>query len=132
MARTDWVAIQTDPAAEYTARVELERLGLTPYLPQIRRRWRPARSTAVMVRLYHVFPTYIFLPIRSSDAPAVRLARGVRRVKPVLCDSEGRLWRCPEAVVDAVRETEAAGGYDEALGPGDSVRLTFCSMAAEG
>ena len=38
MARTDWVALLTDPAAEYSAATELERLGLNPYLPQIRKR----------------------------------------------------------------------------------------------
>jgi hypothetical protein len=27
MARTDWVALVTDPAAEYVARTELERFG---------------------------------------------------------------------------------------------------------
>ena len=44
MARTDWVALLTDPAAEYSAATELERLGLNPYLPQIRKRWQPPKA----------------------------------------------------------------------------------------
>jgi transcription antitermination factor NusG len=122
MARTDWVALVTDPAAEYLARTELERFDLRPYLPQIRKRWRSPHGTALM-RRYPLFPRYILLPIRESSVPAVRICRGVRRIKPILADAEGRPWRCAETVIDAVREDEAAGAYDEHIIQGDTVKL---------
>ena len=56
MARTDWAALVTEPAAEYTASAELVRFGLQPYLPQVRRRHR-AQGLA-LVRLYPLFPRY--------------------------------------------------------------------------
>ena len=63
------------------------------------------------MRRYPLFPRYLLLPIREADVPAVRFARGLRRIKPLLA-SEGRPWRCPAAVVDAVKET---GVGEEAL-----------------
>ena len=123
MARDDWTALVTDPAAEYSARTELERFNLHPYLPQIQKRWLPPRSNAALMRRYPLFPRYILLPIRDSDSPVVRICRGLRKVKPILADSEGRLWRAPDAVIAAVREAEARGDFDEAVGPGDKVHL---------
>jgi hypothetical protein len=45
MARNDWVAVVTDPNAEYVAWVELGRFGLRPYLPQGRRRILARQAT---------------------------------------------------------------------------------------
>jgi hypothetical protein len=47
MASTGWTAATTAPGAEYAACLELERLGASPYLPQVRRAWRPPGAPAV-------------------------------------------------------------------------------------
>jgi len=101
MARTDGTALVTDPAAEYTARTELERLDLNPYLPQIRKCWQPTHGNTAHMRRYPLFPRYLLLPIRDADSPAIRVCRGLRKIKPVLADGEGRPWRCPAVMIDA-------------------------------
>jgi hypothetical protein len=62
------------------------------------------------------------MPIRDANAPVVRVCRGLRRLQPILSDSEGRPWRAPDAVIMAVKEVEARGNFDDA--PGDKVKLT--------
>jgi hypothetical protein len=61
------------------------------------------------------------LPIRASNVSAV--CRGLRKLKPILANAEGRPWRAPDAVIAAVREAEARGDFDEILTQGDTVRL---------
>jgi hypothetical protein len=125
MARNDWVALVTDPAAEYTARTELERLGLTPC-----RRWQPPRGHAMIPRRYPLFPRYLLLPIRDAKAPAIHFCRGVRRFKPILASADGGLWRIADAIVDDVKIAEAAGRFDEAnLKPGEKVQVAQGALA---
>jgi hypothetical protein len=131
MARTDWVAINTEPAAEYTAWLELTRLGLAAYLPQARRRWRPAHSTVALLRKYPVFPRYVLLPYPQAHLPAVRLCRGVLRARPILCNGEGHLWRAPGSVIDDIRAREAAGAFDEVVAVGDKVQVAKGALRVE-
>src|SRR5262245_11165844 len=84
MARTDWCAAVCNPTNEYLAVTELERLGLRPYLPQRRRQWRSPVSIRPCARLFPLFPGYVLLPVNDAHSPAVRMARGLRRVKPIL------------------------------------------------
>ena len=123
MARNDWTALVTEPAAEYVAATELRRFGLNPYVPELCKRYTPAGGT-VLPRRYPLFARYILLPFAEADHSAVRHARGVRKFRPILADALGRPWRCPAAVVDAVRQAESAGEFDEILASGDTVRLT--------
>jgi hypothetical protein len=123
MARNDWVAVVTDPNAEYVAWVELGRFGLRPYLPQGRRRWRTPHHK-MLLRRYPLFPRYLLLPCREARHAAIRICRGVCKFKPILGDAEGRLWRAPDAVIAAVRESEDRGDFDEILAKGDQVRFT--------
>jgi hypothetical protein len=123
MARTDWAALLTDPAAEYLAHTELCRFGLQPYLPQFRKRHH-TRGAFVM-RHFPLFPRYLLIPIKDARHPAVRLARGICKHKYVLSDSDGRVWRAPGSVIDAVRTAETGGRFDEILHKGDSVTLAF-------
>jgi hypothetical protein len=129
MARDDWVALVAERSAEYLAAQELERFGLCPYLPQLRRRWVHPHIRVPVMRRYPLFPGYLLLPIKAVDAPVVRVCRGLRRVKPILCDAEGRLWRAPGRVIEAVREAEARGTFDEVLQAGDPVKLTGAVLA---
>ena len=124
MARSDWAALLTDPAAEYVACSELQRFGLCPYLPQLKKRHH-TRAGAYVMRHFPLFPRYLLVPYNDAHNPAVRLARGVCRYKTCLADDDGRPWRAPGKVIEGVREAEARGLYDEILHKGDQVTLAY-------
>ena len=129
MARTDWAALLTDPAAEYLARTELQRFGLTPYLPQFRKRHH-TRGGAYVMRHFPLFPRYLLVPYQDAHHQSVRLARGVCRYKYVLSDDDGRPWRAPNKVIEGVKEAERLGVYDEILHKGDQVTLAYGVLSA--
>jgi len=129
MARTDWAALLTDPAAEYLANTELLRFGLRPYLPQFKKRHH-TRGGSYVMRSCPLFPRYLLIPINDAHHTSVRLARGICRHKCVLADEEGRPWRAPGKTIDAVREAEAQGLYDEILHKGDHVTLAYGVLSA--
>jgi Transcription termination factor nusG len=128
MARSDWAALLTEPAAEYVACTELRRFGLDPYMPQLLKR-HATRPGAYVMRHFPLFPRYLLIPIKDTTNPVIRLARGVAKYKPVLSDEEGRPWRAPEKVIEAVREAEATGRFDEILHKGDHVTLAYGALA---
>jgi hypothetical protein len=49
--------------------------------------------------------------------------RGLKRPKPVLADANGVPWKAPEADISVLIEFEQEGQFDDALLPGDRVRL---------
>jgi hypothetical protein len=122
MPRANWVALVTEPAAEYAAATELQRFGLTPYLPQIRKRW--CSANIALTRLYPLFPRYLLLPARDSAATPIHIVRGLRRYRPILASQDGRPWLAPDFVIDGIRQAEADGRFNELLLRGDRVRLT--------
>lgn len=129
MSRSDFTALVTEPAAEYRACIELERFGLRPYLPQLKRRWID-RSGYFTARLYPLFPSYLLIPIGDANHTAVRLAPGVRKVRPLLTSAEGRPWRCPEEVVTRIMQAEARGDFDEmAPARGDKMMIKTGALA---
>jgi hypothetical protein len=128
MARSDWTALLTEPAAEYLATTELQRFGLAPYLPQFRKR-QHSRSGQFITRRYPLFPRYLLIPINEAHHASVRLARGVCKFRPVLADDSGRPWRAPERVIDAVKRAEQVGYFDEILHKGDYVTMTYGVLA---
>jgi hypothetical protein len=123
LARTDWIALVTRPAAEYTASVELSRFGLAPYLPQRKRLHLPVRAATPMLRSYPLFPRYLFLPLRELDHSVLRNCHALLP-SPVLADSFGRHWRAPDTVIRTLQTTEVDGVFDEkTLKTGDKVRI---------
>jgi transcription antitermination factor NusG len=122
MARSDWAALLTDPAAEYTALSELRRFGLAPYLPQLKKRHH-TRPGAYVMRDFPLFPRYLLIHYDDAYDPHVRLARGITRYKCVLASEDGRPWRAPHHVIEAVQEAERTGRFDEILHKGDHVKL---------
>ena len=128
MSRSDWAALITEPAAEYVARTELQRFGLTPYLPQVRRR-QPTRAGRYIMRHYPLFPRYILIRMNETLDPAIRLARGIVRIRPILADEQGRPWRAPAHVIEAVQTAEASGEFDEILHKGDTVTMAYGVLA---
>jgi hypothetical protein len=128
MARSDWAALLTEPAAEYLARTELERFGLEPYLPQLRRRLATRTGKHVM-RHYPLFARYLLIRIDHAHHPMIRLARGINRLRPGLADEDGRPHRIPQKIVSAIREAEGRGDFDEILHKGDCVTLAYGVLA---
>lgn len=131
MARNDWAALVTQAAREYSARTELERLGLTPYLPQCRRQMRVAPRDFVM-RCYPLFPRYILIPYNQTTSPSLRLVRGLARTEAMpsgILHTDGRPWRTSAAVIHEIREAEVFGRFDETPLPGSIVQLANPSLA---
>ena len=128
MARSDWAALITEPAAEYLAHTELRRYGLDPYLPQIKKRHH-ARTGKYVMRTYPIFPRYLLIRYQDAHNPAIRLARGICRYKHVLSDDDGRPWRSPSRIIEAVQEAERTGRFDELLHKGDNVTLSHGVLA---
>lgn len=122
----------TDPGMEYTVRLELARLKLSPYLPQYRRLWTPDKSTMPLVRSYPLFPRYVFLPLCEARTREVQYVRGLRLPRPFINNGDGRILALPEDVVDEVARIEHSGGFDLTQATG---RLTpvdlFASCLAE-
>jgi hypothetical protein len=123
MARDDWVAVVTDPSAEYVAWAELLPLRAASFPAADASALALAQQRQVAVRHYPSFPRYLLLPIRAVKHDALPLCRGLRKFKPILSDAEGHLWRAPDWVIAAVREAETRGDFDEILVQGDQVRL---------
>jgi hypothetical protein len=127
MARSDWTALCTEPAAEYRALTELERLGLAPYMPQLKR--RQLVDGRYVLRRFPLFPRYLLIRIDHARHPSIRLARGINKTQPTLSDPEGRLWRAPERVIDAIRTAEQRGDFDEILHKQDPTTLNYGVLA---
>jgi hypothetical protein len=123
LAKDDWVAAVTEPAAEYSAKIELERLGLHPYLAQFRKVWSPPGASKPMVRLHPLFPRYLFLPLIEARVREMHYARGLRRPQAILASAEGRPWVATESEINTVIQLEKQGSFDEILAIGDRVRL---------
>ena len=123
MARTDWAALVTEPVCEYAAFIELERFGLRPYMPQIRKRWPSPGGRGFTAKMFPLFPRYLLLPVADANSPGIYMSRGLLKTKPVLRDDDGTPWRCPARVVEAIKEGELKGEFDEILSKGDMVRV---------
>jgi hypothetical protein len=131
MARNDWAALVTEAAREYQTRTELERLGLTPYLPQCRRQIRVAHSQFVM-RYYPLFPRYILIPYGQTASPSLRLVRGIHRTETIpsgILHTDGRPWRTSAAAIQEIREAEVFGRFDDVPQPGSVVQLSNPALA---
>ena len=119
MARSDWCALITEPAAEYTAFTELRRFGLRPYVPELCRRWLSPHGGGALPRRYPLFSRYVLLPIGEADHRAVRHCRGLRKVRPILGDD-----------LDGLMLAEHSGQFDEVIVVGDKVKLASGVLAS--
>ena len=96
-----WAAAVTELGREYFARIELERLGFCPYLPEIEKLWRPRGATEPLVRASPLFPGFVFLPLDEARKRAIWFVTDLRRPAPLHSDADGRIWRVSEdEVVD--------------------------------
>lgn len=123
MAKDDWIAAVTEPAAEYAAKIELERLGLSPYLAQFRKVWSPPGASKPMVRLHPLFPRYLFLPLAEARHREMHYAKGLRRPRAILADAEGKPWVATGLEISTIIQMEKQGSFDEIIAIGDRVRL---------
>jgi transcriptional antiterminator RfaH len=106
LRNTNWYAIHTHPCREAVAAMNIERLGLEVFLPQIKQQksvWGVAKTV-----IKPLFPGYLFArftPI--AYLHLIHYARGVRRVvgnkdKPLPVDDE---------IIMAVRSSIGDEGY---------------------
>jgi hypothetical protein len=122
--RDSYAACVTLAAREYDAKLDCERLGLHPYLPQTRKSWLPRGATKPMLRCVPLFPRYLFLPIAEARARQLHHVRGLCGHSYLLASAEGRTWEAPGPVIAELVQAEKEGRFDE-IPPvlGDRVRL---------
>jgi hypothetical protein len=129
--RDGWAACVTNPAADYQVRLDLERFGLHPYMPQHRRNWLPRGATRPLVRSFPLFKGYIFVPIAEARKRELFFVRGLKQPRHLLSDSEGVLWVAPADAIQVIARTEQEGGFDETPPfRGDRMRLNVTGPLA--
>lgn len=107
-----WFAVQTRPAAEYIAEVEMRRVGLTVYLPQFRKEYRHHRSKAWLTKQFPLFAGYLFVVADELDWGALSTCNGIER-DPILRDPKGKPLPIDGVIIQRVVEKEECGEFDE-------------------
>jgi hypothetical protein len=126
---SSWAAVTTLGGREYDAIQDCSRLGLHPYLPQMRKSWTPHvtayRSAAKPVlRSMPLFPRYFFIPIAEARLRQLHYIRGLCGRQYLLASAEGRIWEAPGDVIFQIAKAENEGLFDEVPPElGDKVRL---------
>ena len=135
MAHDGWAAALTDGGAEYAVKIDLERLGLNPYCPQVRRRWKPPGSSTFLVRSFPLFPKHVLLPVDHARTRAVHYVKGLKTPRAFIDDAAGKMLTLPADAVFELWRLEMRGDLDETLLAGNWVRMTgvdlFLAQAAE-
>ena len=124
MPRDAWTAVMCQPSQEYVVLSDCRRFGLSPYLPEFRRRSAPPRSAPgamrPLVRSFVLFKGYAFLPVEEARSRELSFVRGLRQPRHLLSDSEGRVWTAPAEVIHQVTKLEHEGVFEEKhLGPAE-------------
>jgi transcriptional antiterminator RfaH len=121
---SSWHAVHTQAHAEAKAAAHLARQGYDVYLP-LGRRWRlHARQREIVFR--PLFPRYLFV---SFDVERTRWRSILSTIGVVSLICHGEVpARMPQGAVEAIRNAEQAGEFDEAgiiarLKPGEKVRI---------
>jgi hypothetical protein len=124
MPRDSFACCTTLPSREYEAKLDCERLGLHPYLPQLRKSWLPRGAIKPMLRASPLFPRYFFLPLSEARARQLHHVRGLCGHQFLLASAEGRIWEAPGSVIRELVLAEQDGRFDEVSPiPGDRVKL---------
>lgn len=119
-----WAACVTLAAREYDAKLDCERLGLHPFLPQMRKSWLPRGAVKPMMRAVPLFPRYFFLPVCEARARQLHYVRGLNGHAYLLASAEGRVWEAPGSTIFELARAENEGRFDEVAPElGDKVRL---------
>jgi hypothetical protein len=121
---TPWAAAMTLGGKEYEAECAIRRLGVSVYLPQMRKSWLPHGATKPMLRAQPLFPRYLFLPLPEARARQLHYVRGLAGHQYLLASVEGKIWQAPAQVIFDLAKAENEGKFDEIPpDPGDRVRL---------
>ena len=122
-AKSDWACAITLGAREYDAELDCRRLGLHPYLPQMRKSWLPRGAQKPMLRAIPLFPRYLFIPVGEARSRQLHHVRGLIGHSYLLASGE-RLWTCSAEIIFEIAKAENEGRFDEVPPElGDRVRL---------
>ena len=89
----------------------------------------PRHGANAVLRRFPLFPRYLLLRIDEAGHSALRIARGLRKLRPVLAADDGQPWRCPADIVTAIMAAECRDEFDEIIVKGDNVRLMKGALA---
>lgn len=128
-ASPGWLVVRTKSAREGQATEELRQAGMHPYCPGYQREYRHHRSKKWIVREFPLFKGYLFLP--SEGVNWYGLA-DCKAVASILRSAGGNPLLVSDSVVEAVREKQAAGEFDELKVHGHMVKVGQTVKVAEG
>ena len=122
--RDSWAACMTLATREYDAELDCRRLGLHPFLPQMRKSWLPRGAVKPMLRSQPLFPRYFFLPLCEARARQLHHVRGLCGHQYLLASATGTIWEAPGPVIHELVQACGDGRFDEVAPElGDKVRL---------
>jgi transcriptional antiterminator RfaH len=120
----NWYVVRTHTLAEARSVENLRRQGYDPYLPTCRRWVKHARRREIVRR--PLFPNYLFVSFDAEQA-RWRSIFSTIGVAELICNANLPV-RVKDGVIEAIREAEEAGLFDQTnaasrLKPGDPVRV---------
>jgi hypothetical protein len=130
--RDSYGVCMTLAAREYDATQDCARLGLHPFLLQMRKYWLPLGAVKSMLRSVHLLPRYLFLPLPEARARQLHHVRGLCGHRYLLASAEGRIWEAPGSAIFEIAKAENEGRFDEVPPElGDRVKLKGGGVLAE-
>lgn len=125
-----WYVVRARPSLELKAAEEIAGLGQVAYVSRYRKEFQHARNKKWSVRYYSLMPGYLFV-LASDHWPRVL---GLDSVDSILRSHNGEPAPIPDATVQAMRQKQDAGEFDQLrvhgrVEAGTSVKLTTGALA---
>lgn len=104
-----WYVVRARPSLELKAAEEIAGRGQVAYVPRYRKEFQHARNKKWDFRYLSLMPSYLFV-LASDHWPRVL---GLASVDSILRGHNGEPAPIPDATVQALRQKQEAGEYDE-------------------
>jgi transcriptional antiterminator NusG len=109
----EWYALKTYAKGESAALESLRDAGLDAYLPEYKVESYNRRRRVNFVVSHRMFPRYLFVRAHPGQISVIRACEGVEDVLPGFPFDPIPLSAKEAAAVEAMREAQAEGAYDE-------------------
>jgi transcription antitermination factor NusG len=127
-----WYVVRARPSLELKAAEEIAGRGQVAYVPRYRKEFQHARNKKWDFRYLSLMPGYLFV-LASDNWPRVLV---LDSVESILRAHNGEPAPIPDATVQALRQKQDAGEYDELrvhgrVEAGTSVKLVSGALAGQ-
>lgn len=125
-----WYVVRARPSLELKAAEEIAGLGQVAYVSRYRKEYKHARHKGWSVKYYSLMPGYLFV-LATDHWPRVL---NCESVDCILRSNNGEPVPIPDTTVQAIRQAQDAGDYDEMrvhgrLEAGTSVKVLTGALA---